>query len=199
MLVGALYGSTRLSLAAPAFPILWAACLVGGLAIFMAIQGSVPLQDHWGSWRKVASSFVLLPAVLVGAFYATLTVFGFVQLFVDVATWTFSLQREAIALASGVSAVIVMGISLFALRLMARFLFGVSEVFGAVVIAVYFAIDRPDDMNSLDLKVFIAIMSGAVFVFVRGLDNLHQALDKADTDPFLSSIRRLIHHRNSRK
>lgn len=85
-----------------------------------------------------------------------------------------------------------LGIGLFIFRLKARAYYGLTEIMVGVTVAVYRVTTTPGSNLISSTDLYLAVLTAGIYLVVRGLDNVHQGLDK-EPDSFLA---RLIRGRN---
>lgn len=69
----------------------------------------------------------------------------------------------------------IIGIVLFIFRLKSRLLYGVSEIFVGLFIASYRAATTDTD-GYVQVEFLLALLTAGVYLVVRGMDNVHQAM-----------------------
>jgi len=95
-----------------------------------------------------------------------------------------SLQRPISGVLLG-SAVLAIGGGLFFIRLRLRFLYGITEVVAGVVVALHKVSTEIADIGSVTAGWSLAFLTAAVYLVVRGLDNMHQGMTKEPLDAAL--------------
>ena len=102
-----------------------------------------------------------------------------------------SLQRPISAVLLGL-AVLTIGGGLFFIRLKFRFLYGITEVFAGVVVALHKVSTEITDIASVTAGWSLAFLTAAVYLVVRGLDNMHQGMTKEPLDAALLWMWRFV-------
>ena len=149
-----------------------AVSLILGMYVF---KGSVPKKRDMIDLAIGLLSIgflAYLPAFLIAQIY-----FPFNKLS------TFPISSLTIVTIFAGALVLIIGIAFFALRLKRRFIYGFLEVISGMCIAAH----KVYSEGSLNLNlivsepVFIGVLTGGIYLVVRGLDNMYQGLN---TDPW---------------
>ncbi|MBF6650221.1 hypothetical protein [Methylobacter sp. BlB1] len=142
---------------------------------------SLIVVSHFGNGVKKAFedvwllNFVLFKAIFVipfsGLFYYSLLV-----VLHDLFLFLYKSSSEHLTVVVPAVLTLVLGISLYRLRLKQRVLYGISEVIVGITVAVSrvqsgFSIEHPDNT-----ELYIAILTAGIYLVVRGLDNIDAGL-----------------------
>jgi hypothetical protein len=149
--------------------------LILGIIFFFSLKGSK--QSKFEIFFSIGS--VALATLFAGPIY-----YSIIAAFKDLYLWiqSPSVSREwAIILA--VVLTIILGFSLFFFRLKFRSIYGFTEA----LVGLGVAVQKVSSENSLEItnsSFYLAILTASVYLFVRGLDNIHQGLTKEPFDPY---------------
>ena len=149
-----------------------AVCAIGGLVASFETSGN---KTIW-AW-DVAVLWICLGA-LIGAVIAS-TVAGLkfaVPLVFEAYSRVASVQTRAWLIALAALATLVVGSLFFWFRLRQRFLYGATEAMAGAAVAAHRLSVEPGQGLPGDGGFYIAILTAGVYLVVRGLDNMHQAL-----------------------
>lgn len=136
----------------------------------------------------------LIAAFVVGAIASIqLGVMAYVLLipFTDIFLWVFSSVTLKTTSAIAISILtLVLGCLLFFFRLRCRCIYGVTEVMAGLFIAGYKFSETEATKALTDPNFYLVMLTAGVYLVVRGLDNLHQGMDR---DPIAQAfIRRTL-------
>lgn len=79
--------------------------------------------------------------------------------------------------------VVSLGFGLFYFRLHLRAVYGLTESFVGLAIAVQKSLAIQSDKTIINSEWVLAVVTASVYLIVRGLDNIHQGLTKEPRDP----------------
>ncbi|MEO6024631.1 MAG: hypothetical protein ABIP64_16270 [Burkholderiales bacterium] len=82
----------------------------------------------------------------------------------------------------GTGAIFLFAITLFMLRLHYRIVYGLIEVSVGALISIYRFSDTFELQKQLDPEFYFAILTAAIYVIIRGFDNIHQGAIKEPLD-----------------
>lgn len=88
--------------------------------------------------------------------------------------------------------VLAIGGGLFLIRLKLRFLYGITEVAAGVVVALHKVSTEIADIGSVTAGWSLAFLTAAVYLVVRGMDNIHQGMTKEPLDAALLWLWRFV-------
>lgn len=152
------------------------ACLLGCLAISnYAVKARLPKKAELIDW------FWILLAIPFAAYIAAYFLYHIYQIYTKETRIPFSETPVYTILFCIV--MICLGVIFFAFRLRQRFWYGFFEsVVGACIATLKFYSDVLLASNQIEVTpVAIAILTGGIYLMVRGLDNMHQGLENAKT------------------
>lgn len=160
------------------------AVLGGGTFAWLRSARVRPTRDQVG--QLFALAFVL-------AVFGGLTYFGLFAGIVDLLRWLLarnfaSAQAGALLVAAIAGAA---GVALFVMRLRLRLLYGFSEVGVGLAVAAWRGYSESAAGVPSSPEFYVAILTASIYLIVRGLDNVHQAL-QAKGDLSLNYIRRYL-------
>lgn len=119
-----------------------------------------------------------------------LVLFGYKLLIQALFKWIVFLPPGLPAIIVGIVAVASSGFALFFFRLIFRVLYGVSEVAVGVGLAAHKINSEFTGVSDLRFDLFLFLLTAAVYLIVRGLDNIHQGFTKEPKDKFIARITR---------
>ena len=164
------------------------------IAVFVSVQA---FRSRARAGESVFNPFSDLPFIAGLLFELALIAFSVSGLVLSSTHWVLSFiawltdpdtGKTAAYITAGFLTV-VLGIGLFAIRLFMRFLYGVVEVASAILVAVY-QVGNVSNTELLKPTFALAFLTAAVYLTVRGLDNIHTALKATPPDPSLRLFRR---------
>lgn len=82
--------------------------------------------------------------------------------------------------------IITVGVGLFYFRLKARATYGFTEATAGLAVSIQRVWDQPEQIKTFTFH--FALLTASIYLFVRGLDNIHQGLTKEPIDPWGSRI-----------
>lgn len=180
--------------------VLFATAAIGG--IFIALETENRVQDLKKSLRKFG--WKAWPTLLFEWFFDWLvgSVIGAAAVVFTTAGYTASLFHlyevlqdpeinRSILLWSAIPLTLTIGAALFFIRLKFRCLYGSTEVIVGVAVG-YFQVAKVNSNIPLDESFFVPFLTAAIYLVVRGLDNMHAGL-KASNPDFVA--RRLLRSR----
>jgi hypothetical protein len=129
----------------------------------------------------------ILILVLVSPLFGLL-VYGMWTIARDLINLLRSLPRGPQAAGMGVIVVLCLGAFLFAVRLRYRATYGLSEVVVGLVIAAYRFEANISGAKPISPDFLVAILTAAVYLVVRGFDNIHQGIAKEPVDPLYQRL-----------
>jgi len=134
----------------------------------------------------VAGFMVGLGVVMFG--WSILVIEGAIRLYL----WTQApATNSTFALAVCVPATLVAGMALFWFRLKIRSLYGVAEVLVGLAVAIS-QVMQASQGNAVTVYFVVAYLTASLYLIVRGLDNIHQALSAPSPDPVMSWVRNRV-------
>lgn len=92
--------------------------------------------------------------------------------------------------------VLVAGSLLFLFRLRLRSLYGATEAFVGVAVAMQKVMSAPSTVSPTSPDILIALLTASVYLVVRGFDNVHQGLTKPPLDPVAVALVEWIRSRS---
>lgn len=104
--------------------------------------------------------------------------------------WDSLIAQRPFAVATGTLFVLTIALILFWTRLRVRFVYGVSEAFVGIAVAVHRLDSEQALVTSSDISFYFAILTASVYLIVRGLDNMHQSW-RDQIDPVAKFLFRL--------
>lgn len=78
---------------------------------------------------------------------------------------------------------VAFGLLLFFVRLKLRFVYGLTEVFAGVAVAIQRVTSEVTVPSSLTTGISLGFLTAGVYLIVRGIDNVHQSLFGSSPDP----------------
>lgn len=142
---------------------------------------SKPLKTTKGD--KFFTILLLVVLGLTGPIYYSTTV-----AFKDLYLWLQSPEiSKSWAIVFVLVLTIILGFSLFFFRLYARSIYGVTELLVGLGVAVQ-KISSQESVEITKSSFYLVILTASVYLFVRGLDNIHQGLTKEPLDPYAKKI-----------
>jgi len=78
--------------------------------------------------------------------------------------------------------ILVVGLTLFYIRLRFRFCYGLSELCAGVAVAGYKVSSEIHRISEISVGWSLAILTAGIYLVVRGLDNMHQGVTKEPLD-----------------
>lgn len=163
----------------------YVAAVLASLALILLAYNII---SSWGKnksdWR---SSFLLVLVFAVGICVGAITYYSIFVAIKDFALWIISpsLSKTSAAILS-VIVTLTIGLLLFYFRLKARAIYGLTEATVGLIVSVQRVIHEPEQI--ITPEFYFAILTAAIYLFVRGVDNIHQGLTKEPIDPYGSKI-----------
>lgn len=169
---------------------LFAAAAIGG--IFIAFEVESRVKDLKNEWRE--NGWKALPMLLFDWFLNWLigSIVGAASVVLTIAGYTASLfhlykvlqdpeVNRSVLLWSAIPLTLIAGGVLFFIRLKFRCLYGGTEVIVGVAVG-YFQAARVSPDIPLDESFFVPFLTAAIYLVVRGLDNMHAGLKSSNPD-----------------
>ncbi|MBS0445099.1 MAG: hypothetical protein JSR59_04015 [Proteobacteria bacterium] len=148
------------------------------------------------SWQlNAAVCGILIFAVAIPLSCSIIALFGYSCRFLysDIHGWIFSDSHPAPPIGFLAEATaLTLGLCLFVLRLRVRCIYGLVEVGVGVIIANDHGHLLRWDTALTERGLYITFLTAAVYLIVRGLDNIHQGYSKEPVDRVLLWMQRLI-------
>ena len=145
------------------------------------------------SYRSISSNLtkdniIFTLGIIVATLFTGPLYYSIVVAIKDLYFWTQSsaISREW-AIVFVLVTTIIFGFSLFFFRLYARGIYGFTEIIAGLGVAA----QKVYTEKSLDLtksSFYFVILTAAIYLVVRGLDNIHQSLTKDPIDPYARNI-----------
>jgi hypothetical protein len=172
----------------------WSLRVFAPLALFVLWNAIDDARNTYGggsSWSSmVGSTFALLTVTVVISILLALA--GI--LVVGLGSWVMPAGLSAIELLRNLSSkawlvtattlgTLVIGIAFFVFRLFQRFLYGATEAIAGTAVAAHRISIEPGTNLPSETGFYFAVLTAGVYLIVRGLDNIHQALQ--GRDPFI--------------
>jgi hypothetical protein len=110
--------------------------------------------------------------------------------------WLHSVTTKAWMVVATVSLTAVTGAAFFIFRLRQRFIYGLTEATAGIVIAAHRMNQEPGVGLPSESGFYIALLTAGIYLVVRGLDNMHQAIRAGD--PFVDRVRKISARRAGR-
>lgn len=143
------------------------------------------------------SDLELIAQAAVGILITSIIVTGYLLSLLYICTFTFKWLNDPAtdkSWASWIVCILVLtaGILLWWFRLTARFWYGLVEVGIGLCVAFFQIRSISPGVAILDRRVLLALLTAAVYLVVRGIDNMHQGAISEKVDPILKFIRKKI-------
>lgn len=168
--------------------------VINALLIVVKERSTNPTQD-WVEFVLLISAAVLLSS-LVALSFVTVGI-GLVglatwlyPLVLDAAHWLRGLTGKGWLIAATGAVTVLCGAAFFAFRLVQRFLYGVTEAIAGAAIAAHRVSLEPGSALPSDTGFYVAVLTAGVYLVVRGLDNMYQAIQGEDS--FVNWLRRRL-------
>ncbi|MBV9989066.1 MAG: hypothetical protein JO301_15410 [Chitinophagaceae bacterium] len=148
------------------------------------IKGGYKKPTWWEILFIVASPFVIYGASI---FY-----YGMGAGIKDAYMWiTSSAIPKERAIFLSIITTLFLGVFLWYFRLKRRALYGLTEtMIGLTVAALRASSEKEDNLNSPEF--YLALLTAAIYLVVRGFDNIHQGLTKDPIDPWGTKIFKIL-------
>jgi hypothetical protein len=198
----------------------FAALLMGGYAIltrspsdllfyplrFGGIFAGIAVAVLWAVWfikrsQTGATSHTHLQFLVVTLGVSALIVgaavvyYGGAVVLIDLIRWMQNpsgLGEKGQVMAVTAVSTLVIGVVLFFFRLRLRFVYGITEAFIGIVVAVQRVSSEPTAGFPTEAGFYLAVLTAGIYLVVRGLDNAYQGLRDPD-DPIGKRFVALIH------
>ncbi|QGW82118.1 hypothetical protein [Variovorax paradoxus] len=151
--------------------------------LYVSVRANTKYSPEWGNIAMFPFAAWMIAAPIAGAL-ATSTA-GITMLY----EWARAPQTsELLVLWLSVPATLLLGGTAFLFRLRLRCLYGISEV-GAGLFVAWFQVRGGSSGNLLSGAFLLAFITAAVYLVVRGLDNVHQGWKAEPPDPFAALLK----------
>jgi hypothetical protein len=169
----------------------YSALVAGGLSVsVLGGVGSGWIRSKRGrpSRNQVAQFLVLLIAVPVlgGPVY-----YGLFATMADLYRLLLPVRQASLGASMVAALAMVAGLALFWLRLRVRLVYGLSEVMVGLAIAAWRGYGETTSGVPSTPEFYLAILTASIYLVVRGLDNMHQAL-QAGSDPAFNFVKKYV-------
>ena len=149
--------------------------------IFNIINSRGKSQFDWGLFSLM---LILIPVSIV---FGAVCYYSVFVLFKDIILWVLSPTiSKTSAVVLSVLITLTVGLTLFYIRLKIRAIYGFTEAMVGLLVSAQRVIHEPDQITNFGF--YFAILTAAIYLFVRGLDNIHQGLTKEPIDPWGTKI-----------
>ena len=167
------------------YPSYIAAVLIGATTVFI-IGRNLIVERTIRLNRKTVSE--LLAALAGNCFLAVVYYSTYVGLsdfvsWLRRSTWTKEDDLPAV-----LATTIALSFVLFLFRLRLRFLYGISEALAGLAVVSHQILSSNVTVLEQNAGFFLAVLTAGVYLLVRGMDNVHQALTKPPLDPIANAV-----------
>jgi hypothetical protein len=154
------------------------AMIIGMIMLFVAI-------GTWFTERpkiSVGEALAILIVALIAIVFASAFYYAIGASIKDLFFWIRDIDTLYLKAISASLLVLIAGSLLFYFRLRFRSIYGVTEAFVGIAVAMQQTISTPTGSHALTLEQFLPLLTASVYLVVRGFDNVHQGLTKDPLD-----------------